>query len=123
MRTLGAGLYLNQPVTFKEEYRRTAPRRATCVREVLRRVENRSILADLNMNGTDGAENCSTGPKSKVHSGIANHRNGETVLISELSDLLRHVTEETLYCKDGIPKRLLDESKMKFSEYTVNVYR
>lgn len=69
------GLYENRQVTFKEEYRRSLLRSTSCERERVYRVENRNVLGDIKVNGVDSAEKCSTGPKSKVHSGMAIYNN------------------------------------------------
>lgn len=75
------------------------------------------------MNDVDSGEKYRAGPKSKVHNGMANHKNDETVLISELSDFLSHVEDERLYYGEEISKQSLEEYKIKFSENTVNIFR
>lgn len=109
MKMLEVGLYENLHVTFTQKYKKTSRQRATCVREGVQKVENRSILGDLNMNGVDRAEKCSEGPESKVHEGMATHNNGEAVLISQFTVLLRHMMQEMLHYKAELPKRLLEE--------------
>lgn len=122
MKKLEVGLYESRHFTFKEDYRRTSQWHANCLREGGRGVEYRSMLGDHTMNAVHNGDECSIGSNSKVHSSMASHNKGVTVLVSKYSDLLRHVKEDILYYKEKILKQLQGECKLKFSKNTANLF-
>lgn len=52
---------------------------------------------------------------------MENSNNGETALLSEFILLLTYVKDELDYHEDELPKKLLEECRMKFSDHTVNL--
>lgn len=72
---------------------------------------------------SDSAENGSRSPKRKDHCGMVNSNSGETVLLSELYQLLTHVKGEMKYHEDEILKRFREERSMTFSDNAVKRFR
>lgn len=109
-------------VSLKAQYRITSPRRATCMEEEVPRVEDGNIFDGLILRHNNGSK-YSTQRKKKLHRGMVNRNNRETVLLSSCSLLLLHMKDKMDGYEDKVPKALINECRLKFSDHTISLFR
>lgn len=81
-------------VVFKEGYRANSRRIGFYVEGEVCRTDERSILGKLISNDSCCAANYPPHQKKKGHSGLIISKDEETVLLSEIKQILKHVKKE-----------------------------
>lgn len=62
------GLHENRHSSMKEDYMKVSKRHSTCVKEMVRNVEDRDINEDLADRFDDSAEHTETNPRKRIRS-------------------------------------------------------